>query len=48
MVCVRLFGIAYAEVVDYYEREHDVACDVSEQAWSVGSLDVAVGAEVPD
>jgi hypothetical protein len=47
MVCVRLFGIAYAEVVDY-EREHIVACDASEQARGVGALYVAVGAEVPD
>jgi hypothetical protein len=47
MFCVFLFGIAYAKVVDY-EREHNVACDVSEQARGVGALDVAVGAEVPD
>jgi hypothetical protein len=47
MVCVRLFGITYPKVVNY-EREHDVACDVSEEAWGVGALDVAVCAEVPD
>ena len=40
MVCVLLFGVAYSEVVDY-EREHDVACDVTEQARGVGALDVS-------
>ena len=47
MVCVFLLAEAYSEIVDY-EREHDIACDVTEQAWGVGALDVAVGAEVPD
>ncbi len=47
MVCVFLFGVAYAEVVDY-EREHNIACDVTEQARGVGALDVSMGAEVPD
>jgi hypothetical protein len=47
MICVFLFGVAYAEVVDY-EREHNVACDVTEQARGVGALDVSMGAEVPD
>jgi hypothetical protein len=47
MVCVFLLAEAYSEIVDY-EREHDIACDVPEQAWGVGALDVAVGAEVPD
>jgi hypothetical protein len=47
MVCILFFGVAYAEVVDY-EREHNVACDVTEQARVVGALDVAMGAEVPD
>jgi hypothetical protein len=47
MVCVFLLAEAYSEIVDY-EREHDIACDVTEQAWGIGALDVAVGAEVPD
>ncbi len=47
MVCVFLFAEAYSEIVDY-EREHDAACDVTEQAWIVDALDVAMGAEVPD
>ncbi len=47
MVCVFLFGIAYAEVVDY-EREHDIARDVPEKARGVRALDVSMGAEVPD
>jgi len=47
MVCVCLFGIAYAEVVDY-EREHNIARDVPEEARGVRALDVSMGAEVPD
>jgi hypothetical protein len=47
MVCVFLFGIAYAEVVDY-EREHNIARDVTEKARGVRALDVSMGAEVPD
>jgi hypothetical protein len=47
MVCVLLFGVAYSEVVDY-EREHDVACDVTEKARGVGALDVSMSVEVPD
>ncbi len=47
MVCVLLFGVAYSKVVDY-ERENDVACDVTEQARGVGALDVSMSAKVPD
>ncbi len=46
MVCVFLFGIAYAEVVDY-ERKH-IARDVPEKARGVRALDVSMGAKVPD
>jgi hypothetical protein len=47
MVCVLLFGVAYSEVVDY-EREHNIARDVTEKARGVRALDVSIGAEVPD
>jgi hypothetical protein len=47
MIGVGLVGVAYAKVVDH-ERERDVASDVPEKTWSVGALDVAVSADVPD
>jgi hypothetical protein len=47
MVCIFLFGVAYAEVVNY-KREHNITCDVTEQARGVGALDVSIGAEVLD
>jgi hypothetical protein len=47
VIGVGLVGVAHAKVVNH-EGEHDVASDVSEKTWSVCTLDVAVGAEVPD
>jgi hypothetical protein len=47
VICVALFGVANAEVIDH-EGEHDVAGDMSEQARCVSTLDIAMGAEVPD
>ncbi len=47
MIGVGLVGVAHAKVVNH-EREHDVARDVSEETRTVGALDVAMSAEVPD
>jgi hypothetical protein len=47
VIGVGLVGVAHVKIVNH-EGEHDVASDVSEKTWSVGTLDVAMGAEVSE